>query len=293
MRDPGPLLAERWGITAQALPLGGGMNSDTWLVEHEGSTFVAKHVPAGGTAGLAAGCEVAARLADAGFVTGRPVPGRDGRLVVTAPDGSGLALLEHVDGRELEGERAEEQVWIAEVLAGVHAATDPAPGPATATFAVDWLAPDAPGVEEHGWLVAAIAGVRAETDALALTWAVLHADPAPEAFVHDDATGVTGLIDWAGSTRGPVLYDVASAVMYLGGSEHATAFLDAYGARSPLADGEIEHLDAFRRLREVVQGVYFAGRLAADDLTGGIEREDNEQGLCDARRRLSALGVRV
>lgn len=291
MTDPAALLAERWGITALVRPLGGGMNSDTWLVEHDGATYVAKHVPPAGAAGLEAGGEVAAALAEAGFVTGRPVPARDGRLVATAPDGSALALLEHVPGRELRGESDEEQRWIASVLAGVHAATDPAPGPATATFAADWLAPDAPGVEDHGWLVTAIAGVRAETDPLALTWAVLHADPAPEAFVHDDDTGTTGLIDWAGTTRGPVLYDVASAVMYLGGTEHATTFLDAYGARGPLADGEIEHLDAFRRFREVVQGVYFAGRLAADDLTGGIERADNEKGLSDARRRLSALGV--
>ena len=291
MRDPGPLLAECWGITAQARPLGGGMNSETWHVEHEGASFVAKLVPPAGVEGLAAGCEVAARLADAGFVTGRPVPSRDGRPVVPAPDGSGLALLEHVSGRELEGESQDEQVWMAEVLAGVHAATDPAPGPATATFAADWLAPDGPGVEAHGWLVAAIAGVRAETDPLALTWATLHADPAPEAFVHDDATGVTGLIDWAGSARGPVLYDVASAVMYLGGTEHATAFLDTYRARGPLLDDEMLHLDAFRRVREVVQGVYFAGRLASDDLTGGIERADNEKGLADARRRLAALGV--
>lgn len=293
MTDPGALLAEHWGITAQVRPLGGGMNSDTWLVEHDGSTYVAKHVPPNGVEGLAAGSEVAAALADAGFVTGRPVAADDGRLVVTAPDGSALALLEHVPGRELEGESDEEQEWMAGVLAGVHAATDLGSGPATATFAVDWLAPDVPGVEEHGWLVAAIAGVRAETDPLALTWAALHADPAPEAFVHDDETGVTGLIDWAGTTRGPVLYDVASAVMYLGGTAHASAFLDAYRARGPLADGEIEHLAAFSRVREVVQGVYFAGRLAAGHLTGGIERADNEKGLSDARRRLGALGVDV
>jgi len=291
--DPSALLVEHWGVTTPVRPLGGGMNSETWLVEHAGSTWVAKHVPEGGVAGLVAGSEVATTLADAGFVTGRPLPARDGSLVVVAPDGSGLALLEHVAGRELEGESDEEQVWIATVLAGVHAATDLGPGPATATFAADWLAPGAPGVTEHGWLVAAISGVRAETDPLALTWATLHADPAPEAFVHDDATGTTGLIDWAGSTRGPVLYDVASAVMYLGGAEHATAFLDAYEARGPLAHGELRHLDAFRRMREVVQGVYFAGRLAADDLTGGIERADNEKGLSDARRRLAELGVRT
>lgn len=293
MTDPGGLLAEHWGVRAAPRALGGGMNSDTWLVDHEGATYVAKLVPPAGVEGLVAGGEVATALAEAGMVTGRPVPDRAGRLVATAPDGSGLALLEHVPGRELEGGTDEEQVWIGTVLAGVHAATDPVPGPATATFAADWLAPDAPGVEEHGWLVAAIAVVRAETDPLALTWATLHADPAPEAFVHDDATGVTALIDWAGTARGPVLYDVASAVMYLGGTEHATAFLDTYRALGPLAEGEIEHLDAFRRFREAVQGVYFAGRLASSDLTGGVEDADNRTGLEDARRRLAALGLRT
>jgi homoserine kinase type II len=140
------------------------------------------------------------------------------------------------------------------------------------------------------WLVAAIEAVRAETNPLALTWSVLHTDPAPEAFVHDDATGVTALIDWAGARRGPVLYDVASAVMYLGGREHASAFLDAYRAHGPLPDEELQHLDAFSRLREAVQGVYFAGRVAAGDLTGGIEDADNQKGLSDARRRLELLG---
>lgn len=287
MRDPGVLLAEHWDLrAARVRPLGGGMNSETWLVEHQGATYVAKHVPSGGVDALVAGSEVASTLAEAGVVTGRPVPTRDGHLVLP---GAALALLEHVPGRELVGESDEEQVWMADVLAGVHGAGGPAPGPPTSTFAVDWLSTDAPGVADHPWLVAAVEAVRAETDAFELTWSVLHTDPAPEAFVHDDATGVTGLIDWAGARRGPVLYDVASAVMYLGGREHAAAFLDAYRARGPLAEEELRHLDAFRRLREAVQGVYFAGRLAADDLTGGVERADNQQGLDDARRRLAAL----
>lgn len=287
MRDPGELLAEHWDLrAARVRPLGGGMNSETWLVEHQGATYVAKHVPPGGVDALVAGSEVASTLAEAGVVTGRPVPTRDGHLVLP---GAALALLEHVPGRELVGESGEEQVWMADVLAGVHGAGGPAPGPPTSTFAVDWLSTDAPGVADHPWLVAAVEALRAETDAFELTWSVLHTDPAPEAFVHDDATGVTGLIDWAGARRGPVLYDVASAVMYLGGREHAAAFLDAYRARGPLAEEELRHLDAFRRLREAVQGVYFAGRLAADDLTGGVERTDNQNGLDDARRRLTAL----
>lgn len=283
------ILSRFWGMeTARVTPLGGGMNSETWLVEHRGSTYVAKSVAPSAVAELVAGGEVATALAEGGFVTGPPVPTRDGRMVLAE---HGLALLAHVPGRELEGETDEEQEWIASTLAGVHSAGDPARGPRTATFATDWLSPQLPGVGAHPWLLAAIEAVRHETDLLTVTWAVLHTDPFPGAFIHDDRTGVTGLIDWAGARRGPVLYDVASAVMYLGGAGRSVAFLTAYQARGPLAAEEMEHLGAFRRFREAVQGAYFAGRLAANDLTGGIDRADNEKGLDDARRRLGALGL--
>jgi homoserine kinase type II len=282
------LLETFWGMRgAKVRPLGGGMNSETWLVEHEGATYVAKAVSPAAAADLVAGGEVATALAEAGFVTGHPVPTRDGTMVLTDP---ALALLKHVPGRELAGETDEEQQWIASTLAGVHSAAGPAPGPSTATFALDWLSPQMPGVEAHPWLMAAIEAVRAETEPLTVTWSVLHTDPAPEAFIHDDRSGVTGLIDWTGARRGPVLYDVASAVMYLGGTEHASAFLSTYLSQGPLSAGELQHLDAFRRFREVVQGAYFAGRLASNDLTGGVEKADNEKGLDDARRRLGGLG---
>jgi Ser/Thr protein kinase RdoA (MazF antagonist) len=285
--DPTSALASHWGLrSAEVSPLGGGMNSETWLVRHGGATYVAKSVTPDARPALVAGAEVATTLAGAGFVTGRPVPTRAGDLVL--PDG--LALLEHVPGRELDGDSTEEQQWIARTLAGIHAAGGPAAGSGTSTFATDWLSLDQPGVADHPWLVDAIRDVRRETDDLALTWSVLHTDPLPEAFVHDDATGVTGLIDWAGARRGPILYDVASAVMYLGGRRHAGAFLAAYAADGPLGRDELAHLDAFSRFREAVQGAYFAARLATDDLTGGIEHADNEKGLADAQRRMAALG---
>lgn len=282
------LLETFWGMRgAEVRPLGGGMNSETWLVEHEGSTYVAKAVSPAAAADLVAGGEVATTLARSGFVTGHPVPTHDGRMVLTEP---ALALLQHVPGRELDGETDEEQEWIASTLAGVHSAAHPTLGPSTATFALDWLSPQMAGVEAHPWLTAVIEAVRVETDPLTVTWSVLHTDPAPEAFIHDDHSGVTGLIDWTGARRGPVLYDVASAVMYLGGTEHASTFLSTYLSRGPLSAAELQHLDAFRRFREAVQGAYFAGRLASNDLTGGIEHADNEKGLDDARRRLGALG---
>jgi Ser/Thr protein kinase RdoA (MazF antagonist) len=268
--DTAELLDMFWGMhAADVRPLGGGINSETWLVEHQGSTYVAKRVSPTAVDDLVAGCEVATSLAEAGFVTGRPVPTSDGRLAVTE---HALALLEYVPGRELEGETDEEQRWIASTLAGIHLAGSPANGPSAAIFMTDWLAPELPGVEAYPWLVQVVEAVRAETDPLHVTWSVLHTDPSPEEFLHNDSTGVTGLVDWTGAKRGPVLYDVASAVMYLGGPEHATAFLTTYGTEGPLGNDEMRHLDAFRRFREAIQGTYFASRLAANDLTGGIDR---------------------
>lgn len=293
--DPGTDLVELlhrfWGMGgADVRPLGGGMNSETWRVRHQGSTYVAKHVPPSAVADLVAGGEIAATLARAGFVTGAPVPTYDGQLVLADHR---LALLEHVPGRELEGDSAEEQRWIAGTLAGVHTAGGPGTGPGTAAFQAEWLSPRLPGVDAHPWLPRAIEAVRAETDPLTITWSLLHTDPTPEAFVHDEGTGVTGLIDWAGAKRGPVLYDVASAVMYLGGTGSATTFLSAYAAQGPLGADELQLLDAFRRFRWAVQGAYFAWRLAAHDLTGGVEQADNRRGLDDARHGLAALGLDV
>lgn len=288
MIDVAGLLLTHWDMdVAAARPLDGGINSQTWLVEHDGASYVAKHVPAPAAADLVAGCEVAAALADSGFVTGRPVPTTDGRLVLADPP---LALLEHVPGRELDGETDDEQHWMAATLAGIHLAGRPTRGDATGAFMTDWLASALPEITAHPWLARAVEAVRAETDPLTLTWSGLHTDPAPEAFVHDDTTGVTGLIDWTGARRGPVLYDVASAVMYLGGSDAARPFLDTYRRHGPLDDAELQRLDAFRRFREAVQGSYFARRLANHDLTGGIDPAENEKGLDDARRRLAELG---
>jgi Ser/Thr protein kinase RdoA (MazF antagonist) len=154
-----------------------------------------------------------------------------------------------------------------------------------------WLTPELAGVEAHPWLAPAIEAVRAETDPLTVTWSVLHTDPPPEAFVHDDGTGTTGLIDWSGAKRGPVLYDVASAVMYLGGPVNAAAFLTTYRTRGPLGRDEMLSLDAFRRFRWAVQSACFAWRLSVRDLTGIADDAGNWKGLNDARKGLVELGM--
>ncbi len=281
------LLEKHWALQDVAVtPHGGGMNSDTWLVVSEGVSYVAKQVPADAVADLAAGCEASTMLARHGLMTGPPVPTVDGRLLLTE---DGLVLLDCVPGRELDGDTDDEQRFIAEVLAAVHLKGAPARGPNSSEFMTEWVALDLPGVSVYPWLSEGITAVRAETDPLQLTWSVLHTDPAPEAFIHDEATGITGLIDWSGARRGPVLYDVASAVMYLGGPANAAMFLSVYSEAGPLEEDELAHLDAFRRFREVVQGTYFARRIATGDHTGGTSDDENLEGLDGAHRRLEAM----
>ncbi|MFJ3407738.1 phosphotransferase enzyme family protein [Promicromonospora sp. NPDC090134] len=282
-------LRNHWGLDATTVTtIDGGMNSRTWLVRAGDASYVAKRVSAADVELLATGCSVAERLGRAGLTTGRPVRTVLGALV--APD-ERLALLEHVPGSELGGTTVEEQRWIGATLAQVHHAGAPArQGPGTTGF-FGWLTADAPGVRNHPWLPRAVDTARGATDRLTVTWSVLHTDPAPEAFRYDAAADAVGLIDWTGACRGPVLYDVASAVMYLGGPERAGAFLDAYSAAGPLDASELRHLDAFRRFRFAVRAAYFARRLTERDLTGIRDQRDNENGLEDARRGLERLAT--
>lgn len=287
-RDLPALLSDNWGLAhADVRPLGGGMNSATAQVEaRDGDRFVAKW--SADVESLEVGCSAAAFLGRHGVRTGEPVRPTSGGLVVDVADGA-LALLRHVPGRELDGESAHEQQLIATTLAAVHTAggAELSTGP----FLDEWLSPADDVLVVERWLPEALAEVRREYDALPpLTWTQLHTDPTPEAFIHDDDTGVTGLIDWAGSCRGPALYDVASAVMYLRGPDRCRRFLSTYGESGPLDDGELDLLDTFRRFRWAIQASYYAGRIVADDQTGvRDDPEHNRDSLARARRGLDEV----
>jgi homoserine kinase type II len=126
-----------------------------------------------------------------------------------------------------------------------------------------------------------------------LTWAQLHTDPELEAF-RRDANGDVGVIDWSGSIRGPVLYDLASAVMYAGGEVAAEQLIAGYQSTRALPDSELQaHLHYFRQFRGAVQAVYFSKRLHENDLTGIADDEENAKGLRDARWMLRDAGVRL
>lgn len=257
-------------------PHHGGMNSRTWWVtDAAGDRWLAKWVPDGALVPMTAAVAAADLAARSGILTGRV--GRP----VHAWDGGELAVLEVVPGTPLDGASDDDQARIGRTLADVHRATagHVVPG------ALPWHWVDPASVETDPDLHAAVREAVTAIDALdALVTGVGHGDPTPEAFLADGPT--TGLIDWGSPVNGPLLYDVASAAMYLGGVTSAATMVASYAAAGGPATPDLAHLDAMLRFRWAVQADYFAHRLAVDDRTGIGSEDDNLSGFDDARRAL-------
>lgn len=199
-----------------------------------------------------------------------------------------LALLTFVDGRPLIGEDPEEQQLIGLTLARAHRALTGRHVPGAARF--HWIDPSAAHLDVESWVRPAILAVLETWERLppsSLTWGLLHSDPAPEAFLLGSDSGTCGLIDWDTGLVGPLMYDVASAVMYLGGPDWSRAFVAAYLAEGVLHEAEVDRaLEPMLRLRWAVQADYFAQRIAKNDLTGIAGPHENLVGLEDSRRGL-------
>jgi len=156
-----------------------------------------------------------------------------------------------------------------------------------------WVDPAADHLALRPWIRPAVAAAVAGLEAAppeSLTWGLLHSDPAPEAFRWDAASGTCGLIDWGAGLVGPLLYDLASAVMYVGGPGHAECLVEAYLRLGTIDPDEVDRgLSSLLRFRWAVQADYFARRIVTNDLTGVASSADNERGLEHARRWLDRL----
>lgn len=280
------LLATSWGIDADHVsPLPGGMNSQTWEVAARGSRWVAKTVAERASAGFKAGLRAAAMVQAEGIPAGAPVPTRSGRLTVELA-GRSTALLTYVEGRPLTGV-GNDVGLIGATLARVHRVLRGIRIPGAPAF--EWIDPDATYLDAEPWVRPAVTRaledwqeVRRDLE----TWGSLHGDPAPEAFLAAAQRRGCGLIDWAAGCYGPFLYDLASAVMYVG-PEGQAELVSAYRAEGDMRAGEIQRgLLPMLRLRWAVQAAYFALRQCENDLTGIADEAANRKGLADARRHL-------
>lgn len=272
--DVAGVLREYWDLKVSGLEvLTGGMNSAAWLASAGGWRVVVKAVGLDDS-GFGPGLELAARLDDAGVRTGRPRVSKHGRFVERV-DGRQVAVLEYVDGVELG---PADQAVIGDLLGQVHLATAVEPG-ATADW-LRFLLPFEESLDLEPWIRPAVEGAAADAVRLGpVSWAWLHGDPAAEAF-RRQSDGQIALIDWGGAMRGPILYDIASAVMYNGDPVVA-----AYRRRRPDLTDELDRgLPTFLRVRYAVQAGYFAWRITTNLLTGITDPAENHKGLADARR---------
>lgn len=283
-------LERYWGLTdADVTVHDGGMGSQTWFVDLGARRWVAKAVAPADGRPFAGGLAIAQHLEASGIPAGAPLPAAEGQLAVELDDGW-LALLTWVPGHALTGQDDAEQALIGRTLARVHRALAGYTPEAAERF--HWVDPDAGHLSQRPWLRPAIIGALdglGPTGPGSATWGLLHADPAPGAFRLDPATGRCGVIDWSYVLQGPLLYDLASAVMYVGGPDQANELIHAYLSQGAVGPDEAARgLAPMLRFRWAVQANYFAWRISENNLTGISGPQDNEKGLEDARQFLTA-----
>jgi homoserine kinase type II len=288
--DIAALVTAAWGIEdPHAVPAGRGMNSRTWLVEAKDARFIAKLVPADQHDRFVSGLAVSRVVEASGLPAGAPIETSDGSLWTRIGD-STLAVLTFVDGRPLVGDDPGEQRLIGQTLGRAHRVLIGRAVPGALRF--HWIDPAAEHLDVEPWVRPAIVSALEEWVRLpppSLTWGLLHTDPAPEAFLFNAESASCGLIDWDTGVNGPLMYDVASAVMYLGGPGWSTAFIAAYVAEGSLTAEEVNRaLAPMLYMRWAVQADYFARRIATNDLTGIDGPHENIAGLADARHGLGA-----
>jgi len=285
------LLRTSWhAVMAGCTPLAGAMNSSAWLVElsEPRRRCVAKAVPEPIRRQFEAGLAVAERLAALGTSSGAPIRTADGALSARS-DGAVVALLEFVPGRTLVADDPLDQQWWGNALGAAHQRLAGFDHPDLARF--HWIRTDAAHLAVEEWIRPAVADAVAAMAKLSVTdqlsYGAMHGDPSTDSFRLDVDTGGLGIIDWGAAFTGPLVYDIASAVMYAGGLDRAADLVDGYMAAAPVSRDEIEAaLPTLLRFRYAVQADYFAHRIWVDDRTGIDDPAENHKGLRDARTGL-------
>jgi homoserine kinase type II len=259
-------LHAHWHLAAtQIVALPAGLMSRAWAIRTGEEDLVVRLVDDAARQPLEAGLGAAVHLHARGIAIGQPVRTLGGALTAETVAGT-LAVLRRVPGRSLHPDDPVDQQWWGDRLGAAHRELTGfgRRGP----HRWSWLHPEAPHLGVEGWLRPAVADAMTAMTRLTvtdrLTYGVLHGDPAAEGFVVDPASGRAGLLDWGACGTGPLLYDVAAAVVYAGGPETAAELLDGYLAAGPVGRDEADAaLPVLLRFRWAVQADWYARRLAA------------------------------
>jgi homoserine kinase type II len=260
------LLRDQWHLVpGDITALDGGLMSRAWEAVAGDDRYLVRLVDPPARQPVEAGLAAAEHLRGWGIAVGAPVRTLAGALTAATPAGA-LAVLRRVPGRQLTGGDPVDQQWWGDRLGAVHRALQHFHHPGLRSWSM--LDPDAPHLAAQPWLRPAVTDAVTTTTRLTvtdrLTYGVLHGDPAPADFVMDPDTGRAGLMDCGASGTGPLVYDVAAAVAYAGGTDASAEFLDGYLAAGPVHQDELEAaLPVLLRFRWAVTADWAARRLAA------------------------------
>jgi Ser/Thr protein kinase RdoA (MazF antagonist) len=256
-------LRGHWHLAvAEMTRLPGGLLSQAWEVTAGDECYLARFSTAGRPA-IEAGLAAADHLRLRGVAAGEPVRTLGGALTVESPAGT-LAVLRRVAGRTLRGGDPVDQQWWGDRLGAVHRELQDFVHPGLGRW--NRLDPEAPHLSIEPWLRTAVAEAATAATRLTvtdrLTYGVLHGDPAPEYFVVDPETGRAGVLDCGASGTGPLVLDVAAAVLYAGGPEASAELLDGYLAAGLVRHDELDAaLPVLLRFRWAMQADWSADKL--------------------------------
>jgi len=285
-------LRAQWHLGAlEIAKLPGGLLSQAWEVTAAEERYLARLSSTTARPAVEAGLAAAEHLRSRGVAAGEPVRTLGGALTTETPAGT-LAVSRRVAGRTLRGGDPVDQQWWGDRLGAVHRELADFTHPGLRRW--NLLDPNAPHLWIEPWLrITVAAAVTAATRLTAtdrLTYGVLHGDPAPEDFVVDPATGRAGVLDCGASGTGPLVLDVAAAVVYAGGPEAAAELLDGYLAAGPVRRDELDAvLPVLLRYRWAVLADWSARRLAADAGTPNACRAEVREELNRARAALESM----
>jgi homoserine kinase type II len=280
------------GEVGDLTPLEAGAGCRTWQVSLGDTAYLARLTLAGDRSRVEAGLAAVEHLCERGLALGTPVRAVDGALTAVVDEGI-LALHRHVPGRPLEAVDPLDQQWWGDLLGTVHRELNGFDHPGLTRW--HWVRPEAAHLDLEPWLRRAVADAVAALTKLTvtdqLTYGVLHGDPTAGCFRIDVDTGRTGLVQWGPAATGPLVYDLAAAVLDAGGPATATELLDGYAAAGPVARDEIEAtLPVLLRFRWAVLADRCARRLAASARAEEAADLDGERAaLAAARDALAAV----
>ena len=277
-------LRRSWQCTpGPCIPLG----ATTWRVEiddgqfdttlRDAAQFVVKWAPATARRCFEAGLCAAEHVDASGVGAGRPVRAADGALTTRAGEGV-LALLRLVPGRPLRADDPLDQSWWGGALGAAHRSLRRFVHPDLAKFQAVATAPG-PHLAMEPWLGPAVAETAAVVRRIMvtdqLTYGVRHGAPAAARFRLDSATGRVGLVGWAAAATGPLLYDLAHAVLCAAAAGAGTeALVEAYVRAGPVpADECAAVLPPMLALCAAVHAAAVAAKIHAD---GGTPRDHAE-----------------